>query len=67
MIPFARSAAERQASGDPRPSLEERYRDHDGYVQAVARAAERAVGEGFLLDGDAAGLIRAAQASAVLK
>jgi len=67
MIPFARSAAERQASGDPRPSLEERYRDHDGYVQAVARAAERAVGEGFLLDGDAAGLIRAAQSSAVLK
>jgi hypothetical protein len=67
MIPFARSAAERQASGDPRPSLEERYRDHDGYVRAVAAAAERAVSAGFLLDGDAAALIRAAQASAVLK
>jgi len=67
MIPFARSAAERQASRDPRLSLEERYRDHDGYVQAVARAAERAVREGFLLDGDAAALIRAAEASAVLK
>ncbi len=25
MIPFARSAAERQANSDPRPSLEERY------------------------------------------
>ena len=67
MIPFARSAAERQASGDPRPSLEERYRDHDGYVRAVAGAAERAVRDGFLLDGDASALIRAAQASAVLK
>ena len=67
MLPFARSAAERQANGDPRLSLEERYRDHDGYVQAVVRAAERAVKEGFLLDADAAALIRAAQASAVLR
>jgi hypothetical protein len=67
MLPFARTAAERQASGDPRLSLEERYRDHDGYVQAVVRAAERAVKEGFLLDADAAALIRAAQASAVLR
>lgn len=67
MVPFARTAAERQASGDARLSLEERYRDHDGYVQAVVRAAERAVKEGFLLDGDAAALIRAAQASAVLR
>jgi len=36
-------------------------------VRAVASAAERAVREGFLLDGDASALIRAAQASAVLK
>jgi len=36
-------------------------------VRAVAGAAERAVREGFLLDGDAAAMIRAAQASAVLK
>ena len=27
--------------GDPRPSLEERYRDHAGYVAAVKAAAER--------------------------
>lgn len=67
MIPFARTRAEREAGGDPRPSLEERYRDHDGYVAAVKRAAERAVKEGFLLDGDAAVLIRAAEKSAVLR
>ena len=67
MLPFARTAAERQASGDPRRSLQERYGSHDGYVAAVAKAAARAVAEGFLLESDAAGLIAAAQASAVLR
>jgi len=67
MLPFARSAAERQARGDARLSLEERYGSHDGYVEAVRRAAARAVKEGFLLEADAAALISAAQASQVLK
>ena len=30
MLPFARTAAERKAKGDPRPSLEERYGSHAG-------------------------------------
>jgi len=67
MLPFARSAAERQANGDSRLSLEERYGSHEGYVDAVKRAAARAVKEGFLLDADAAALVNAAQASQVLK
>ena len=67
MIPFARSAAERKAAGDPRPSLEERYGSHDGYVEAVRKAAARAYAEGFLLAPDAEALIKAAQASAVLR
>ena len=67
MLPFARTAAERQARGDARLSLEERYGSHDGYVEAVRRAAARAVKEGFLLEADAAALISAAQASQVLK
>jgi hypothetical protein len=33
----------------------------------VTKAAARAVAEGFLLEADAAGLIAAAQASAVLR
>jgi hypothetical protein len=37
------------ANHDPRLSLEERYRDHAGYVEAVKAAAARAVSEGFLL------------------
>ncbi len=67
MIPFARTAAERKANNDPRPSLEERYGTHDGYVAAVSKAAARAVAEGFLLEADANTLIAAARASAVLR
>lgn len=67
MVPFARTAQDRAASGDPRLSLQERYGSHDGYVEAVRGASERAVREGFLLPTDAAALVRAAQASAVLK
>jgi hypothetical protein len=67
MIPFARTAQERQASGDPRPSLQERYREHAGYVAAVNQAASNAVAQGFLLPEDAQRLLRAAEASAVLR
>ncbi len=67
MIPFARTLAEREASGDPRLSLEERYGDHAGYVTAVRRAAANAVAQLFLLQKDADALVAAAEASAVLK
>ncbi len=67
MVPFARTAQERQANQDVRPSLQERYGSHDGYVQAVRKATERAVKEGFLLPEDAQALIQAADASAVLR
>ena len=67
MIPFARTRAEREASKDPRLSLEERYGSHEGYMKAVRAAAESAVKSGFLLQADAERLIKQAQASHVLK
>ncbi len=67
MVPFARTQAERVASGDPRLSLEERYGTHEGYVAAVRRAAANAVAKGFLLQADADALIVAAEASLVLR
>jgi len=67
MIPFARTAAERTANQDPRLSLQERYKDHAGYVAAIKKATERALKEGFLLTEDADKLVAQAQASAVLK
>jgi len=66
MVPFAKTKAERLASGDPRLSLEERYQDHAGYVAAVRAAAANAVAQGFLLQEDADALIAQADASAVL-
>ena len=66
-IPFANTRAERFASGDPRRSLEERYRDHDGYVKAVEQATKNLMKEGFLLQEDADRFIAAAQASSVLR
>ena len=67
MIPFARTAQERQANNDSRLSLQERYGSHEGYVAAVTKATKRAMAEGFLMQGDATDLINAAQASAVLR
>ncbi len=67
MIPFARTKAEREARSDPRLSLEERYTNHAGYVQAVQRAAARAVESGFLRPADAQALQQAASNSKVLK
>jgi hypothetical protein len=67
MIPFATTRAERLAHEDPRLSLEERYKDHAGYVQAVRIAAANAVKRGFLLPADAAVLVAAAEGSSVLR
>jgi hypothetical protein len=51
-IPFARTKAEREASGDPRPSIEERYKDKDDYLRKVKEAAVALSGSGFLLKED---------------
>ena len=66
MIAFAQTRAQRMASGDPRLSLEERYENHGGYVEAVKAAAAKAVAEKFLLQPDANALIAEAAASDVL-
>jgi hypothetical protein len=66
-IPFAKTRAERVASGDPRLSLEERYGTHEKYVATVKAAAERLVRGRYLLQDDADRLIAQADASSVLK
>jgi hypothetical protein len=66
-IPFAKTRADRMAGGDPRLSLEERYKDHDGYVRAVQAAAGQLVREGYLLREDAAAMVAQAEQSGVLR
>ncbi len=51
-IPFAETPAEREATGDPRPSILERYPDKAEYVAAVVAAARELVAQGLMLDED---------------
>jgi len=51
-IPFAKTKAERVASGDPRPSVEERYPSFGQYYSAVIRAIDELVKDRFLLCED---------------
>jgi hypothetical protein len=66
-VAFAKTKAERMASGDPRPSIEERYPSHAAYVDAVTAAADSLVRDRLLLDADAAAYVKKAQAAAVGK
>jgi hypothetical protein len=66
-IPFQTTKAQRQLLGDPRKSLEERYKDHAGYVKEVSKAAEKLEKDGFLLAEDVQRYIDEAEASNVLK
>ena len=65
--PFASTRAEREAKGDPRPSLEERYGDHAGYVKRFEQAVKQLVAERLLLADDAVSLIAAAQSADTAK
>lgn len=56
-VAFARTKAERGAKGDPRPSLEERYESHAGYVKKVSEAAAELVRARLLLPEDAARIV----------
>jgi hypothetical protein len=66
-IAFKTTKAEREAAGDPRKSLEERYGNHEGYVKAVAKAARKLQQRRFLLEEDVQRYIDAAQSSTVLQ
>jgi len=51
-LPFARTRAERERTGDPRPSIAERYRSREDYLARVREAANRLVRDGYLLEED---------------
>lgn len=51
-IPFPPTPAARQASGDPRPAIAERYASREDYLRQVQRAAVALVEQGYLLAED---------------
>lgn len=61
-FPFARTAEERRASGDPRPSVEERYGSGEEYVREVERAARQLVAERLMIEEDMERIVARTQA-----
>ncbi len=51
-LPFARTRAEREQSGDPRLSIAERYASRAAYLDAVRAAAQKLVADRYLLAED---------------
>jgi hypothetical protein len=66
-IPLRTKKSERVAAGDPRPSLEELYGTHDGYVAKVAAAARALQKDRLMLQEDVDAYIQEAMASSVLR
>ena len=65
--PLPATRAERAATGDPRPSLEERYGSHANYSLKLEAAVKTLVKERFLLVEDAERYIKAGKEDAVVK
>ena len=65
--PLPATKKEREASGDPRASLEERYGTHANYVKKVASSARALVRERLLLAEDAERYVKAASNESVAK
>ena len=57
-MPFAPTPSARERSGDPRPSIAERYASKAVYLALVTRAVETLVAEGYLLAADLDELIQ---------
>jgi len=53
LVPFAKTKAEREAKKDPRPSLEERYKDRADYAGRIKAATAELQRDGYLLEEDA--------------
>lgn len=64
---FARTKEDRERTRAPRPSLAERYRNRDDYVNQVRIAARELEQSGFLLPEDTAIIVQAASASSAFK
>jgi hypothetical protein len=55
---FPKTKAERERARDPRPSIEERYRGKQQYLDKYRAAVQELVRQGYLLDRDVAEVMR---------
>ena len=56
-LPFAKTKSEREKNGDPRPSIEERYKSRSDYLAKAEAAARQLVTDGYLLEQDVPKLV----------
>ena len=61
-VPFARTRYEREATGDPRPSIEERYQNREHYLGWITTEALKLIEQGYLLGEDMPEIVRLAGA-----
>jgi Alpha/beta hydrolase domain len=57
-LPFPKTQEDRERTSDPRPSIDERYRNRDEYVGRYAEAALDLVARGYLLPEDVPDLLK---------
>jgi hypothetical protein len=56
-IPFPKTAADRQRTGDPRKSVEERYKNRDDYMLKYSAALDELVTQRWILPEDRAAML----------
>jgi hypothetical protein len=59
-IPLARTRADREQRGDPRKSVDERYRGRDQYLAEITKAANDLAAKGYLLKSDVPAIVQQA-------
>ena len=59
-IPFARTRADRERNSDPRPSVEERYRSKEDYLERITKSANDLAARGYLLKEDVPRIVQQA-------
>jgi len=57
-LPFPKTRAERQTAHDPRPSIEERYKDRSDYMERYRKAVDKLVQDRWILEEDRAALLQ---------
>ena len=60
-VPFAETRQERERTGDPRPSIAERYTHRSAYAEKVAAVVDALLRDRLLLPEDARAIVAAAQ------
>ena len=61
-VPFAATKSLREATSDPRPSIEERYQGREQYLDQVREAARALVNGRYLLQQDITDVVNRAEA-----